>query len=244
MATGEKEKQISSAKRKSSEHRERVPLEDISMETNENDDIVTTLYAKPGVGAPLLNLSKLQKGVYEETTFLSLRTYLLFTDIGKAAMKAASMINRDTEIELIKSSLLEEDKSWQVLIKNPDIKVLINSIRFKPMGKFTSAFYMSLDISSKPAPLLAFVRELTENLKRKPWETEGGELDWNRFMKKTSWARNEVIKQWNILTGSTETSEDEIEEDEDLICQKCKKSVDKEYWIVCPYCGESLDNPK
>ena len=125
---------------------------------------------------------------------------MLFTDIGKAAWKAASMINRDTEIELVDSSLLEEDKSWQVLIKNPDIKVLINSIRFKPMGKLTSSFYVSLDISSKPAPLLAFVRELRENLKRKPWENKGGELDWKHFMKKTSWARNEVIEQWVMLS--------------------------------------------
>ena len=165
----------------------------ISIDTNENENTVTTLYAKPGAGTPFLSLHKLKKGEYEETTFLSLRTYLLFTDIGKAAWSAATMINSNTEIEFIDSSLLEEDKSWQVLIKNPDIRVLINSIRFKPMGKFTSSFFVSLDISSKPAPLLAFVRELTENLKRKPWESKTGELDWKHFMKKTSWARSEVI---------------------------------------------------
>ena len=131
-----------------------------------------------------------------------------------------------------------------MLISNPDIRVLINSIRFKPMGKFTSSFYVSLDIRSKPALLLVFVRELTENLKRKPWENEGGELDWNHFMKKTSWERGEVIDQWALFSGVPKTSEKETGEDGDPICRKCKKSLDKEYWIICPYCGESLEASK
>jgi hypothetical protein len=213
------------------------------LEIDENDDIVTTLFAKPGESSPLLNLQKLKNGVYEETSFLSLRSYLLFTDIGREAMKAASELNSDTQIELVKSSLLEEDKSWQVLITNPDIRVLINSIRFKPMGKFTSTFYLSIDISSKPAPLLAFVRELTENLKRNPWENESGELDWSYFIKKTSCNRDEVIDQWSLLSGLLETSEEMTEVEITPLCRSCEKELDEE-WIVCPYCGEPKSNEK
>lgn len=209
----------------------------------ENEDVVITLFAKPGTDSPFLSLNKLKNGMYEETSYMSFHTFLLFTDIGRAAWNAASLINRDSTIELVRSSILEEDKAWQVLIKNPDLTVLVNSVRFKPMGKYTSTFYVSLDISCKPGPLIAFVRELRETLNRKPWENEGGELDWKHFMKKISWARNEVIEQWVMLSGLTDTSSEEVEEDDSLTCQKCTKNLEKD-WMVCPYCGESCGSSR
>lgn len=205
------------------------------------EHLVTTLYAKPGTGRPFLNLSKLKKSVYEETTFFSLNSYLLFSDIGHAAWKAALELNKKSTIGLACASLLEEDKSWQVMIKNPDLTILLNSTRFRPIGKYTSAFYISIEIGGKPATLLAFIKAMMGALNRKPWEDESGELDWGNFTKKTFMSRKEVIEQWALLSDLPELFPDSLKETTKPICQRCKKTMEIE-WILCPFCGEPSKN--
>ncbi len=201
------------------------------------EPIVTALYAKPTTGKPFLTLSKLKKGIYEETLYLSLKSYILFSDIGGAVWKAALEINRNSSIKLVRSSMLEEDKSWQVMIKNPDLTVLVNSVRFRPIGKYTSAFYNSIEISSKPATLQAFAKTMMEALNRKPWEDENGELDWGNFTKKSLLSRKEVIEQWAILSDLPELLTDSFKDTVKPFCNRCKKSMEKE-WVFCPFCGE------
>lgn len=201
--------------------------------------IVTTLYAIPNTDKPFLTLSRLKKGVYEEASYLSIRSYILFSDIGSAAWRASLEINKNSTIELVQASMLEEDKSWQVLIKNQYLTALVNSVRFKPVGKYTTSFYVAIEIGSKPAPMLAFVKGLMEALNRKPWENQAGELDWRKFAKRTFTPRNEVIEQWALLSDSPELSCGYTEEPFNPLCGRCKKIVDKE-WVMCPFCGEPL----
>ncbi len=210
-------------------------------EVEGTEPIVTTLYAKPGTSKPFLTLAKLKKGIYEETLYLSLKSYILFSDIGRAAWKAALEINKNSTIELAGASLLEEDKSWQVMIRNPDITVLVNSVRFRPMGKYTSTFYNAIEVKGKPATLIAFVRVMMDALNRKPWEDENGELDWGNFIKKTLMSRKEVIEQWALLSDFPEMFPDSIKGTVKPLCHRCKKSMEKE-WVFCPFCGEPSKN--
>lgn len=216
---------------------EMLNLTQPSQESEDVECLVTTLYAKPGVSKPFLNLAKLKKSEYEETSYFSLNSYLLFSDIGNAAWKAAREIDKNSTIGLVGASLLEEDKSWQVIIRNPDLTVLLNSIRFRPIGKYTSAFYISMEINSKPETLLAFVKIMPEALNRKPWEDENGELDWGNFTKKTLISRKEVIEQWALLSDSPELFPESLKEDAILSCTRCKKNMESD-WIYCPFCGK------
>lgn len=211
--------------------------ESISDEFEGTEPIVTTLYAKPRTGKPFLTLAKLKKGIYEETLYLSLKSYILFSDIGRAVWKAALEINRNSSIEFVRSSMLEEDKSWQVMIKNPDLTVLVNSVRFRPIGKYPSTFYNSIEISSKPATLQAFVKIMMEALNRKPWEDENGELDWGNFTKKSLMSRKEVIEQWALLSDLPELFTDSFKDTVKQLCNRCKLGMEKG-WVFCPFCGE------
>ena len=210
-------------------------------EIEEIERLVTTLYAKPSTGRPFLNLPKLKRSIYEETSFFSLNSFLLFSDIGNAAWRAALEINNNSTIELTKASLLEEDKSWQVIIRNPDMTVLVNSVRFKPIGKYISSFYNSIEINGEPATLMAFIKMVTEALKRKPWEDESGELDWGSFTKKTLVSRKEVSEQWALLANQPELLPDSLREIQKSLCQRCKKDLDLD-WVFCPFCGVPSNN--
>jgi len=218
---------------------EMLKLTQPSEESKEIERLVTTLYAKPGTGKPFLNLTKLKKSEYEETSYFSLNSYLLFSDIGNAAWKAAQEINRNSTIGLAGSSLLEEDKSWQIIIRNPDLTVLLNSIRFRAIGKYTSAFYISIEINSKPETLHAFINFMLECLNRKPWKSENGELDWGNFIKKTFISKKEVIEQWALLGGLPELFPDILKENNMFLCSRCKKSMESD-WMFCPFCGKPL----
>ena len=59
--------------------------ESILNDFDEDEHIVITLFAKPSTGKPYVTLSKLKKGTFEATSFLALRTYILFSDVGQAA---------------------------------------------------------------------------------------------------------------------------------------------------------------
>jgi hypothetical protein len=216
-----------------------IRTESPQKDVEESEPIVTTLFAKPSTGRPFLTLSQLKSGNYEETLYLSLKSYILFSDIGRAAWEAALQINKDSKIELARTSLLEEDKSWQVIIRNPDMTILVNSVRFRPIGRYTSAFYNTLEINSKPSTLLEFVRVMVDSLNRKPWEDESGELDWGNFSKKAQTSRKEVIEQWAMLSNMPELLPDSYKEPIKPLCQRCKKSTERG-WIFCPFCGTKM----
>jgi hypothetical protein len=148
-------------------------------------------------------------------------------------------MDKNSTIELLKTSMLEEDKSWQVMIRNPYLAALVNSVRFRPIGKYVSAFYISIDISGESAPLVSFIRGMMDALNRNPWETSNGELDWEKFIKRTSTSKKEVIEQWALLSGNPELVPGYSEEEVELLCRGCQKRMEKE-WAVCPFCGELL----
>ncbi len=202
-----------------------------------DDRMVTTLFAKPGSGKPFLTLSKLKKGIYEETSYLSLNSYIFFSDVGRAVFKTTFDLNDETSIILTHTSMLEEDKSWQVRIKNLDLTLLLNSVRFKPIGKYPSVFYITIEINTRPELMIAFVRGVMEALNRNPWEDGSGELDWEPFTKRTNVSRKEVIEQWITFSDSPELSFGYLEITNDPICPKCNKSIEGD-WIICPFCGE------
>lgn len=201
------------------------------------DPMVITLYAKPRTSKPYLTLSKLRKGVYEESSYLSLNSYIFFSDIGRAVFETTFDINDDTSTILTRTSMLEEDKSWQVRIKNLDLTLLLNSVRFKPIGKYPSVFFISIEINTRPEVMIAFVRGVMEALNRSPWEDGSGEIDWEPFIKKTNISRKEVIEQWITFSDSPDLSFGYLEITNDPPCPKCNRGLD-ENWIICPFCGE------
>jgi hypothetical protein len=88
---------------------------------------------------------------YVEVGYLSLRTFINFSDIGAATRKAALEIDENISMSLVGYSWLEEDKSWIVVIESGKVNVVLSSQRYKHLGGYDKAFYINLGITGNDA---------------------------------------------------------------------------------------------
>ena len=65
------------------------------------------LFARPSTEMPYAIFADLQKGTYTECSYLSLKTFICFTDMGDAAWKAALEMDEVAKIRLYQASWLE-----------------------------------------------------------------------------------------------------------------------------------------
>lgn len=166
---------------------------DYAIVVDEGDLI--TLYASPSDEKPYVQFAGLQKGKYIEVDYLSIRTFICFSDVGSSARKACLNLDKNTTCTLISYSWLEEDRSWIVSIENSKISILLNSQRYKHFGKYVDAFFISMGISGKEDVIKKFAGKFLEILGRKPYE----DLHWKRLEEKQKIKKEDVIRAWEEI---------------------------------------------
>ena len=160
----------------------------------EPEGSMVTLYASPREEKPFLQMTSLRDGKYQEVGYLSLRTFINFSDIGVAVRNAALEMDETISMSLVGYSWLEEDKSWIVVIESGKINVVVSSQRYKHMGSYDKAFYMNLGITGNEEQIRDFATRFLKHLGRDPldgidWTTfEEGEIV-NRTQAESGWKR-------------------------------------------------------
>ncbi|MGQ9582384.1 MAG: hypothetical protein ACUVV6_02595 [Thermoplasmatota archaeon] len=158
---------------------------------------MVTFYACPKDEKPYIQMAALEEGRYQEVGYLSLRTFINFSDVGVAARKAALEIDESITMSLVGYSWLEEDKSWIIVIESGRVNVVINSQRYKHLGSYTKAFYINLGVSGSEEQVREFASRFVRHLGRDPLEG----LDWERFEEAEISKRVDAEAAWRKYGG-------------------------------------------
>jgi hypothetical protein len=143
----------------------------------EPEGSMVTLYASPKEEKPYIQMASLRDGKYQEVGYLSLRTFINFSDVGLALRKAALEIDDGISMSLVGYSWLEEDKSWIVVIESGKVNVVVSSQRYKHIGSYDSSFYINLGITGTEDQIKDLATRFLKHLGRNPLEG----IDWPRF---------------------------------------------------------------
>jgi len=165
------------------------------------------LFARPSTEMPYAIFADLQKGTYTECSYLSLKTFICFTDMGDAAWKAALEMDEVAKIRLYQASWLEEDKEWSVRIAFLETTLELESKRYSQFGKMPQTFYMILRFNGPREQIQRYCRRIVKKLRRKPYIL----LNWDDLERETGYERPEVVDGWKDLLGKELASEDRIE---------------------------------
>jgi hypothetical protein len=144
------------------------------------DRLVFDLYASIKDKGPFLSYADLFKGNYVEASPMGLATIINFTDIGAAVYKVAKEMDPDASIRLLKTSALEEDRSWTVQIDVGDNQITLQSIRYKTLGDQLKAFYMKISYRGDELGFGTFMELFAQTLGRHPLDG----LDWEALESK------------------------------------------------------------
>lgn len=152
------------------------------------------LYAQPKKEAPVLDPKDLKQGVYRplyDYVDVSFNIdYPYFTDIGHTIWEAANILDEKSSIELLRGGLL-----WRILITTSNMKVLLETIKYK--GVFTVAddvtIYIRIDGDDEDAAEL--IRGVVAFMGHTPSEMS----DWREFTRYTGVTREDAVNRWNQL---------------------------------------------
>ena len=168
-----------------------------SMAQPEPEGSMVTLYASPREEKPYLQMASLRDGKYVEVGYLSLRTFINFSDVGNAVRLAALEMDENISMSLVGYSWLEEDKSWIVVIEGGKVNVVISSQRYKHIGSYDKAFYINLGISGSEEQIGDFTRRFVKHLGRDPLEG----IDWAKFEEGEIVNRAQAESGWKRYAG-------------------------------------------
>jgi hypothetical protein len=153
---------------------------------------MVTLFASPKEEKPYVQMISLRDGKYQEVGYLSLRTFINFSDVGVAVRKAALEIDDAISMSLVGYSWLEEDKSWIIVIESGRINVVISSQRYKHLGPYDKAFYINLGITGNEEQIRDFIARFRKHLARDPLEG----IDWLKFEEGEIVTRAQAESTW------------------------------------------------
>jgi len=158
---------------------------------------MVTLYACPREEKPYVQMAALRDGKYQEVGYLSLRTFINFSDVGNAVRQAALELDESISMSLVGYSWLEEDKSWIVVIESGKINVVLSSQRYKHVGSYDKAFYINLGITGNDELLRDFSTRFLRHLGRDPLDG----IDWAKFEEAEIVTRAQALSAWKKYTG-------------------------------------------
>jgi hypothetical protein len=164
----------------------------------EESSNMVKLYACPKDEKPYVQMAALQEGRYVEVAYLSLRTFIDFSDVGAAARKAALELDDRVTASLVGYSWLEEDKSWIVVFEGPRVNVVLSSQRYKGMGGFDKAFYISIGITGDESHVSDFARRFVKVLGRNPLEG----IEWEKLAESEDIERTSAEADWKKYGGT------------------------------------------
>jgi hypothetical protein len=165
----------------------------------ESESSLITLFASPREEKPYIQMAALREGKYVEVGYLSLRTFINFSDIGAATRKAAMDIDQNISMSLVGYSWLEEDKSWIVVIESGKVNVVLSSQRYKHLGSYDKAFYINIGITGNDAQIKDFTTRFRDALGRDPLEG----LDWQKFEENEIVSRDQAEASWRRYLGNS-----------------------------------------
>jgi len=168
----------------------------------ETESSLVTLFACPNEEKPYIQMASLREGKYIEVGFLSLRTFINFSDVGAATRKAALEIDDSISMSLVGYSWLEEDKSWIVVIESGKINVVVSSQRYKHVGSYDKAFYMNLGITGNEEQIRDFATRFLKHLGRDPLDG----IDWTTFEEGEIVNRTQAESGWKRYGGLAESA--------------------------------------
>ena len=163
----------------------------------EHEGSMVTLYAIPREEKPYVQMAALRDGKYLEVGYLSLRTFINFSDVGNAVRLAALEMDDTISMSLVGYSWLEEDKSWIVVIESGKINVVLSSQRYKHMGSYDKAFYMNLGITGSEDQIRDFATRFVKHLGRDPLDG----IDWPKFEVGEIVSRAQAESGWKRFGG-------------------------------------------
>ena len=164
----------------------------------DNEPNMVTLFASPKEEKPYIQMSSLRDGKYVEVGYLSLRTFINFSDIGVAVRTAALEIDENISMSLVGYSWLEEDKSWIVVIESGKVNVVVSSQRYKHLGSYDKAFYINLGITGSEEQVKDFSARFIRHLGRDPLEG----LDWEKFEESEIVTRTQAEAGWKRVSDA------------------------------------------
>jgi hypothetical protein len=158
---------------------------------------MVTLYARPKEEKPYVQMASLRDGKYQEVGYLSLRTFISFSDIGQALRKAALEMDEALTMTLVGYSWLEEDKSWIVVVESGRVNVVVSSQRYKHMGSYDTAFYINLGITGTEDQIKDLATRFLKHLGRNPLDG----IDWPKFEEAEIVNRSQAESGWKRYGG-------------------------------------------
>ena len=158
----------------------------------ETESSLVTLFASPSEEKPYIQMASLREGKYIEVGYLSLRTFINFSDIGAATRKAALEIDESISMSLVGYSWLEEDKSWIVVIESGKVNVVLSSQRYKHLGGYDKAFYINMGITGNDVQIRDFTGRFRKALGRDPLDG----IDWLKFEENEIVSREQAEASW------------------------------------------------
>jgi hypothetical protein len=150
-------------------------------------------YARARADKPYIMIHTLKKGQYKEVVFYNLRSFIRFTDIGETIWEIIKNMGYDPVIELVRYSMIEEDKSWTIFMYCQGLGVLVRSQRYNHFGIYPRPFYLTIEMEGEEETIKGFVKKMVKDMDYEPWE----ELDWKSLKKKTDVDKEEVISAWS-----------------------------------------------
>jgi hypothetical protein len=163
-------------------------------------------YARARADKPYIMIHTLKKGKYNEVVFYNLRSFIRFTDIGEILWENMKNMGYDPVIELVKCSLIEEDKSWTVFMYCQGLGILLKSQRYAHFGIYPNPFLLIIEMEGEEETIKGFIKKMVKDMDYEPWE----ELDWKSLKKKTDLDKADAIKTWSdcLVRGSVLLSSD------------------------------------
>ena len=162
----------------------------------ESESSLVTLFASPREEKPYVQMASLREGRYVEVGYLSLRTFINFSDVGAATRQAALEIDENISMSLVGYSWLEEDKSWIVVIESGKVNVVLSSQRYKHLGSYDKAFYINMGITGSDGQIRDFAERFRKALGRDPLDG----IDWQKFEENEIVSREQAEASWKRYT--------------------------------------------
>ncbi len=163
----------------------------------EPEGSMVTLYARPNEEKPFVQMAALRDGKYQEVGYLSLRTFINFSDVGNAVRLAALELDATITMSLVGYSWLEEDKSWIVVIESGKVNVVLSSQRYKHIGSYDKAFYINIGITGSEEQIRDFATRFVKHLGRDPLDG----IDWPKFEEGEIVSRAQAESGWKRYAG-------------------------------------------
>lgn len=144
------------------------------------------LYAQPVDNRPLLDVGKVENGVYKKHSLGG--SNVVFTEVGKVAWHVCEGIGSNASISLLEG----KGQEWLVTMGAGSLKINLKRRRYKGLLKRASDYYISIFLEGNKREIEDFTGQLATALDQDPW----GMDDFSDFEDETGVMREDLHGAW------------------------------------------------